>query len=83
MKNIKTVTVLFGDTLKHRIAGLMRKLGLIRVIYQRPVFGDDYNEIGAICTLKGNQAALWLIGVMFKQEEAIQFVIPKNRLEVI
>ncbi len=78
MKGILTVKI-EPNGLRFKVARFMHRHNLFKVIYQVPVLESDGTEIGAVCTLKGNSKALWLMGKMFEQREAIQFVIPEKR----
>ena len=83
MKGIITVKVDPKSGLRYRLACFMHRHNLFKVIYQVPVLESDGTEIGAVCTLKGNSGALWLMGKMFEQREAIQFVIPERNLRAV
>lgn len=67
-----TIRVEFGKSLKNRIASFMHKHGLIRIAYEVPVVNDRCEIIGAVYTLMGNKAALWLTGKIFGVEKVVQ-----------
>lgn len=83
MKSILTVKINSQSGLKFKVARFMHRHNLFKVIYQVPVMESDGTEIGAVCTLKGNPKALWLMGKMFETREAIQFVIPERNLRAV
>lgn len=74
----KTVRFIYGMSLRNRIADFLHRHGLIRIVYSVPIVNVDGNKIGEVATCKGGKKALWLVSVLFKQEENVQMFALSN-----
>lgn len=74
----KTVRIIYGNSLKHRIANYLHKRGGFKIVYNVPIIRGD-EQIGEVATMTGSNKALWLMGHLFKAEEEIEmFALAKD-----